>query len=127
MTEQDDRIEQTREQPDLEAGAGAPPISREEGSQAVAEGAEEEVARPTEHAEPVEAAAPPASGDPAGRAVAEAGDTAPAADIGDTSPAEADAAARADQGLADRPEVLVAGAFAGGLLLAIVLRGLGRD
>ncbi len=30
------------------------------------------------------------------------------------------------QGLTDRPEVLVGGAFAGGLLLAIVLRALGR-
>lgn len=44
---------------------------------------------------------------------------------GGTSPAEADAAA-ADEGFAERPEVLVAGAFAGGLLLAIVLRSLGR-
>lgn len=113
MAEQTDSPDRTREFPEPEAGAEAPAVSQEQGSQAVAEGAQEEVATPTEHAEAVDAA----TEEPAGEA--------PLADTGGTSPAEADAAAT-DEGFAERPEVLVAGAFAGGLLLAIVLRSVGR-
>jgi len=42
-----------------------------------------------------------------------------------TSPAEADAAGQAEG--PERPELLVAGAFAGGLALALVLKRIGRD
>ena len=114
MAEQTDSPDRTREVPDVAPGGAVPAVSAEEGSQAVAEGAQEEVARSTEHAEPVQTAAvePPEG-------------QASIADTGGTSPAEADAAAT-EEAFTERPEVLVAGAFAGGLLLAIGLRSLGR-
>ena len=113
MAEQTDSPDRPREAP--ETGAAPPSVSPEQGSQAVAEGAQEEVAARTEHAQAVAtAAAGPAE------------EGASLSDTGGTSPAEADAAAIEGEGFAERPEVLVAGAFAGGLLLAIVLRSIKR-
>ena len=70
-----------------------------------------------------------AATEPAGAAAPEPADAA-AIETGPashgTSPAEADAAA-GPQSLTERPEVLVRAAFAGGLLLALILRAVGND
>ncbi len=54
-----------------------------------------------------------------------AADPAPQEPLGGQSPADAQAAAEHDA-FAERPEVFVGAAFAGGLVLAGVLRWLGR-
>jgi hypothetical protein len=75
--------------------------------------------------EQTDTTAAPAAPEPATDAPA-ASPAGPGTEALGASPAGADAAAR-PEGLADRPEVLVAGAFAGGLVLAMILRGVRGD
>lgn len=84
------------------AGAAAPEVSTSEGAGAVSEGAKEAV--------------DPA---PAGGAVAV---PAPAVDESAATPDRSDPAAVASGTVEERPELLVGGAFVGGLVLALVLK-----
>lgn len=114
---------------------GAPEVSEEEGARAVAEASQEAVApQPAESGDRAEASsgAPVAATvDP--EAAVQASDeegTGPAVDRPapalDAAAATPDRPEPASSSPADeRPELLVAGAFAGGLLLAVVLRRLG--
>lgn len=109
MTQREDTSGQTQvRSPEPEtAAAGAPEVSPEEGAQAVAEGA-------------TEAVDPPAAGEPAVT-------PAPAVDRTAATPDRSDPKAAVEGVAEERPEVLVAGAFAGGLVLALVLKKVASD
>jgi hypothetical protein len=100
MTERGDSSDDTQVKP---AEAEAPEISESAGAQAVAEGASEAV-------DPPPAAAP-----------------APALDESAATPDRSDPVQAAAGVAEERPELLVAGAFVGGLALALVLKKVGSS
>lgn len=105
MTERGDTTD-TKVRTDPGTTAGTPEISEAEGAQAVAEAATDTVDPP-----------------PAGEAVAV---PAPPLDEFATTPDRTDPKAALAGTVGERPELLVAGAFVGGLTLALVLRKLAQ-